>query len=175
MAGLVVDRELALDVAEQRGAEHGLEVGLDQQRPPGVHDLNRVGLVVLARRARMLAVDPVRAARHPGAQLADGLGERRVARVTDDLQRVRQHLDPAQVLGAGVAHRVDQVDQRHLAVARREVVLDVEVEQLRAVDRGVLLAGRRRRCIRAPACCSSSSGTTGRPRAGARSGASAAR
>ena len=55
---------------------------------------------------------------HPRRQLADRLRERRVRRVTDDLQRVRKHLDAAQVLGAGIAHRVDQIDERHLAVPR---------------------------------------------------------
>ena len=39
---LVVEREHAVDGVEERGAHLRLELGLEQPRPPGVHDLDRV-------------------------------------------------------------------------------------------------------------------------------------
>ncbi len=142
MPGLVVDRELALDVVQQRRSERRRKLGPDQRRPPGIHDPDRVCLVIVAVRARTLAVDPVRAARYPRIELVDRGGERGVAGMTDDLQCVGQHLDAAQVLGAGDSHRVDQVGQRQLALVDGEIMVDVVVEQLRAVDGRELLPGR---------------------------------
>ena len=52
--GLVVDREVVLDLVQQIRAQRGAELGAHEQRPPGVHDPHRVGLVVVARGARIL-------------------------------------------------------------------------------------------------------------------------
>src|ERR1035437_108335 len=48
VARLVVDRKGVLHLAQQLRTEHRLELRLDQQRPPRVHDPDRVGLLVVA-------------------------------------------------------------------------------------------------------------------------------
>ena len=100
--------------APEPRAEGRAELRVGPQSPPGVHDADGLGVVV---DAVLVAVDPVRAAVVPGAQPGGGGAQRRIARAAQHTQHPGQDLVAAEVDGAGVLHRIDQLGQAHLAPA----------------------------------------------------------
>ena len=142
VVGLVVDLVGRPRAVEQRLAHDRLELGLDEPRPPRVHDPDRVGVVV---GAVAVAVDAVRAARRPGPA---AWRPRRRAPGPSALPRTRSasgsDVLPRRSVVPGLLHRVDHLRQRQL-VAALQALRELAVEHLRAVDRAEQVASRRPR------------------------------
>src|SRR5581483_12100833 len=79
-ARVVADRQHALEAPEGPLAERRLELGLDEEWPPRVHDLDRLLVVVVAVAVQVAAVGsagaPLAERAHRGAQLAARVADR---------------------------------------------------------------------------------------------------
>ena len=93
----------------------GLNIARDQPRPPRVHELDRLGVVVLA---VPVAIDAMRAGRRPALEQRGDALDLGVLGLPDHAQGQRQVLLPAQVGRAGLLHRVDELGQRDLRPPR---------------------------------------------------------
>ena len=127
---VVVERVHGHHRVEQVLAEDRRELRLDPARPPGVDDLDRLGVLV---GAVAVGVDPVGAVLHPRAQLVHSIAQLRVVRPAEHAQGPRQHSVAAQVHRRRIRHRLGELRKRRLPVPGDQA-LDSVVEQLRAVD-----------------------------------------